>query len=137
MKYQKKGAAKEYSIPISLAVGLMAGWITTLLLSTVIATMIAGERLQEDSISITAVITIVLASFIAAMYTAKYAGRNKLGMCIVSGGLYYLSLLCCTALSFGGSYCGLGSGVLTIIGSATVAGLLSIRQKKHKTRYLK
>ncbi len=132
---KKKKMAASY--PVALGSGWIAGWIVTLLLAVIISVLIAGEQVQVRMLGPAAVITVVAATFAAASVAAKGAGEKRLVLSIAAGAIYYLSLLCCTALFFDGQFQGLGGAALTIMGTALVTGLLGSKKKTKKHRYAK
>lgn len=136
MPYQTK-TAKNVSIPVGLTLGWLAGVLVTLGTAVVVTSLIAGERTGEGVANTAAVAAMLLASFVGAMVTGGKIGNRRLVMCLASGGLYFVTLLCCNALFFDGSYQGLLAAALTILGSSLVAGLMGIRQKRQKKPHAK
>lgn len=136
MPYQTK-TAKNVSIPVGLTLGWLAGVLVTLATAVVVTSLIAGERTGEGVANTAAVAAMLLASFVGAMVTGGKIGNRRLVMCLASGGLYFVTLLCCNALFFDGSYQGLLAAALTILGSSLVAGLMGIRQKRQKKPHAK
>lgn len=127
---------QKTSIPLGLAFGWIVNLAITLLSAIFVSILVAGERVGENLITPAAVITVMIASFLGAIVAAKRVGQRRLIICLASGAIYYLSLLCCTALFFDGKYEGLGAAALTIIGCSAVAGLLGLRQKRQKMKGL-
>ena len=127
---------QKTSIPLGLALGWVVNLAVTLISAILVSVLVAGERVGENRIGLAAVITVVISSFCGAIVAAKRIGHRRMIICLASGAVYYLSLLCCTALFFDGKFEGLGAAALTIIGSSAVAGLLGIRQKGQKMKGL-
>ena len=134
MSYSLK---QKTSIPFGLAWGWIVNVAVTLISAIFVSVLVAGERVGENRIGLAAVITVILSSFCGAIVAAKRIGYRRMIICLASGGIYYLSLLSCTALFFDGAFEGLGAAALTIIGSSIVAGLLGVRQKGQKTKGLR
>lgn len=134
MPYQTK-TAKKVSIPVGLGLGWLAGVLVTLMAAVIATSLIAGEHAGEGVANTAAVAAVLCASFVGAMVAGGKIGNRRLLMCLASGGIYFVTLLCCNALFFDGSYQGLLAAALTIIGSSMVAGLMGIRQKRQKNRH--
>ncbi len=126
---------RKTSIPVGLALGWLAGVFVTLLTAVVATALIAGEHAGEESANTAAVAAVLVASFIGAMVAGGKIGSRRLVMCLASGGIYFLTLLCVNALLFDGHYEGLLAAALTTAGSSLVAGLVGNRQKRQKNRH--
>lgn len=137
MAYNSKKSPRHTSIPAALGAGWIVGWIITILMAVVITVLVAGQHVNESAITIAAVITITVASFMAAITASGKVAENRIAIWFASGAIYFISLLGCTALFFDGSYRGIGGAALTIACSSAVAGLLGMKQKKHKIHYSK
>lgn len=132
MPYKATTAAKSASIPVGLAMGLAASWIITIVMAIGITFLIAGERVGETFLAPAAVVTVLVATFAGALVAAKKADAGRLIVCLASGAIYFLSLLCCNALFFDGAYQGLVPALLTVVGASLVAGLMGLHQKGQK-----
>ena len=133
----KKRWAKGASIPFALLTGWITAWVTTMLLTLITTFLVAGEHISESAMAPAAVITISISALISATVAAENTAEKRMMVCLINGCVYFLSLICCTALFFDGTYQGIGSAALTVIGCSLVSGFLSIRQKRQKNQYLK
>ena len=80
-----------------------------------------------------AVVTVFLASASGAFVTAQFVGKQRLIMCILSGGCGYVILVGITALAFGGQYAGLGvTALMAVLGSMLVAAMGVLPEKGSK-----
>lgn len=132
MAYPNKQVAEKISVPLALLFGLMTGWGITIVLAVLITFMIAGEKLQMGLLPSLAIGTMLLSAFAGAWTAAGKAQSKRLIICLCSGALYYLSLLCCNALFLNGTYQGLTAALATVMGACLIAGLLGLRQKNRK-----
>lgn len=135
MSYRTKG--NNSSMPISLGIGLILAWMFTVAVGAIAAFLVAGERMPEDFIEPAAVITLCVSSFVGSMVAGGMMEQKRMIVCVVSGGIYYLSLICFNMLFFEGCLHGLLGAALTIMGSCVIAGLLQTRQKKQRIAYFK
>ncbi len=134
MPYQQKNKSKITQIAIGLAMGWGVAVITMLLVTILVATLVAGQKIEEGMIAPGAVAATILASFLGALFTVGKIGEKRMIYSLISGGIYYITLLCMNALFFEGTYRGLGAAALTITGSCVVVGLMGFRQKNHKNK---
>lgn len=132
MPYKTKTPTKSASIFAGLAMGLAVSWITTAVMAIGITLLIAGERVGETLLAPAAVVTVLLATFAGAWTAAQKVAVRRLIVCLAGGGIYFLSLLCCNALFFDGTYQGILPALLTVLGASLVTGLLGLHQKNRK-----
>lgn len=137
MSYQVKSKVNKSSIPVGLALGLGVNWLIMLVGAAVAAILIWGEKVDETALPTAAVAIMVLSCMVGTAAAARKAGLRRLPVCLASGGLYFLSLLCGNALLFDGSFRGIPAAALTILGCSLVVGLWGLRQKGHKLKGVK
>lgn len=137
MLYQKKGRTAKASMPVSLATGCVLAWVITIVIGAIVAFLVTGERVSEDFINPASVIALFASSFTCAMIAGGMVGQRRMIVCVISGGIYYISLICVNILFFDGSFRGLLGAALTVMGSCVIAGLLQTRQKKQRISYYK
>lgn len=51
-------------------------------------------------------------------------------MCLVAGGMYFVTLLSLGGILFGGTFTGVGTGMVTALGASTGVGLFALRGEK-------
>lgn len=116
----KKGRA--VSVPVGLGISLIITATTTISATAIIAIMISNETIKWTQVGFWIMAVLLISSFLggkAAIYTIK---TQRFLVSIMSGVLYWMFLLCITALLFGGKYGSLWeSGALIIAGSITAA----------------
>lgn len=127
--------SKKNALPVGLALGWLAAIGVTLAVAVAATGLIAKERIGESAASTAAVAAVLLSSFVGAMVTSGRIGSRRLVVCLASGGLYFVTLICCHALLFQGKYVGLPGSALTILGCCLVAGLLGVRSKQPRNRH--
>lgn len=122
----------------SMAGGLAIGWgvsaLITLLGAMITAYLLSAEMLQMSAAGYGAMIILLAASAAGAALSFRCIRRQRLVVCLVSGVIYYLSLLAMTALFFGGQYEGIGVTGLVVLGSSLAVGLMGLKGNSRKTR---
>ena len=117
--------------------GWLASALVTLLGAVIFAWLLNGERMQMASIGYGTMIILLAASALGALLAFRCVRRQRLVVCLLSGAVYYLSLLAMTALFFGGQYEGVGVTGLVILGGSLAVGLMGLKGEKrgYKRRY--
>ena len=118
----------------SMAAGLTFGAGTalaiTILGSAILAKLVDREWLEEGNVGYGVMGMLLLASYLAAMVSYGKIKRQRLLVCLSTGGIYFGLLLSITALFFGGQYSGVGVTALLIVCGATLAILPGFSQKR-------
>ncbi len=137
LSFAKKNTAS--SIPSGIAWGLVLSLIMTLVGVVVTAILLDKEWIKEEAVGYGAVITLMISTCAGAIMAAKRIKRLRMQMCLLSGGVYYVSLLIVTALFFGGQYEGMGVTALVVLGCAVATGFLGANGgiKKKTMRFKK
>ena len=128
MAMNRKVSGTATSVPAGLAIGAGISMGITILLAMIAATMADREILAEQSIGYAAMIILLAASIAGAAIAVGKIKRQKLLVCLASGGIYYLMLLSITALFFGGQYTGMGVTGLVILGGCGTVVLAGMGQ---------
>ncbi len=131
---KKKLTGRASSIPMGLVWSLLVSMGVTLLCCVALTSMIAGEHMPETAIGYGAMGTLLLASVSGALMAIWRVKHRYLLMCVCSGACYYLCLLCCTALFFGGQYQGMGTTALVVLGGSVLAALATVRKSGGRKR---
>lgn len=133
MAYSAK--MKKASVPAVLAGGLAISWVVTALVAAITATAVSAQWVGEEALGPGAVTAVLLGALAGSATAAKKAQSRKLLLAALSGGVYFISLLCCNALFFDGTYQGVFPAFLMTLGCGLVTGMGSTRQKRSKFRY--
>jgi len=126
----KINTGKAASIPGGLALGAGVSVAVTLVLSAIIAKLVQTEALQQDQIGYAVMILLITASCLGAAVAQGRVKHQRVLVCMLSGLIYYVILICITALFFGGQYTGFGVTGLLISGGAGTTALLCGRRKR-------
>ena len=116
------------SIPGGLAVGMTVGLIVTVLLSSLVAKLLQTGVLAQNQTGYAVMGLLLAASFAGAAVAQGRVKHRRRMICMLSGGIYYLSLLAITALFFGGQYTAMGVTALVVLAGCGTAALMCVRQ---------
>lgn len=135
MTLKKRG--KFTGMPAGLGMGLLTGMVISFVTIMVISTLIAGEKLEQQQAIYGSFVALLLGSFGGAWIAARIAEEKQMLVSIISGGIYFLVLMCITALFFEGMYENIWSTALLILGSSAAAGFAGIRKNNRGYRVKK
>ncbi len=114
-----------------MALGLAIGVGTALLIlgiSAMVITWLAlGERMPVSAIGYGVMVAHLLAVCIGGVIASNAIKHRKVFVCLIVGCVYFLCLIGCTAMFFGGQYQGMGVTALVIAGASGLTGLLMSR----------
>lgn len=140
MTGKRMGGGKASSMPMGLAVGAMISMGITVVLAGILAYFMGKEVMQENAAGVGSVVILLAASALGAMTSFYKIKHRRLMVCLLSGVIYYLLLLACTALFFGGQYQGMGVTGLVILGGCGVVALAGLKGEKrgnhHRKKYV-
>lgn len=130
----KRNQSKANSVPITIGVGLVLSLIITVLAAVLIAMMVISERMEPGHIYFGSAATLLLASFIGALYVVLMMGEKKLLFSMVTGGAYFLVLVCVSMLFFDGMIANVWQALILVIGGSFSAGIIKMNSKKTSYR---
>lgn len=130
----KRNQSKATSVPITIGVGLVLSLIITVLAAVLIAMMVISERMEPGHIYFGSAATLLLASFIGALYVVLMMGEKKLLFSMVTGGAYFLVLVCVSMLFFDGMIANVWQALILVIGGSFSAGIIKMNSKKTSYR---
>ena len=126
----KKLTTERTIIPLGLGIGLLISMLLTIAGTAVCAWLILAERIGESSIGLFATIMVILASAAGAFAAAYIVKKLRLPMCLLSGLCYFVTLLCTTALFFGGQFQGIGIGALAVLAGCVPIAFLPTKNSR-------
>lgn len=139
MVVNQKVTGTAASMPVGLTVGVLISVGMTLGGSMIAAWLVSAEKIPESGIGYAALVILLLSSALGALAAVKRIKRQRMVVCMLSGLCYYLVLLACTALFFGGQYSGMGVTALVVLAGAGTIGLLGLKgegnNKKRRRKY--
>lgn len=131
-KQKASGLAVSFPAGIAIGSGLSVGM--TVLMAMVLAWMMERELIRENSIGIASAVILIGSSAVGALVASGKIKHRRLLACMTAGAVYYLTLLCFTALFFGGQYQGMGITALTVCGGSAAAALLCLKGERRGLR---
>ena len=134
MVMNRKVTGKAMSAAGGIAVGTGAALLVSLIGAVMMAWLIGGEYLQESAFGYGAMLTLLVASMSGSWITAGLVKHQRLVMCLITGGVYFLLLLGMTAFFFGGQYQGVIPTALLVAGGCTAAALLGNMGQGNRTQ---
>lgn len=137
MVVDRKVTGTASSTPGGLALGWGVGMGITVLGAAVCAHLISKETIAGEGIGYCAMVIVLLSTVLGALVSAGKIKRRRLQVCLMSGAVYYATLLAGTALFFGGQYQGMGvTGLLVLAGCGVVIlmGMNGGKQRRPRKR---
>ena len=104
----------------------------SLALSALGAELVSREVIAETSIDALTAAILILSAACGALLAVTVTGHHRLPVCMLAGGIYFLSLLSCTALLFGGVYRAVGVSGLTVLGGCGAVVLLGLKESGNR-----
>lgn len=137
MVTNKKVFGKAMSLPAGIAIGGGAALVVTLFLAAGLTQLVLSERIDEGSIGYWASGALPACSALGALIAVGVIKRKRMQVCLLTGALYFITLLAINVLFFGGQFSGVGVTVLLILLGTGAVGLLGARGerrggKRHK-----
>lgn len=134
MTVNRKPTGTASTIPSGLAAGALIAAALTIFGSLLTAKLIDQEIIAWKSCGYAVLMILLVSSWAGATVSSERIKRQRLLMCLASGGIYLTLLLIATALFFGGQYSGVGETALLIFCGSMLSSLLGLRGKKGRIR---
>ena len=140
MTVNKRVTNTAVAMPRGVALGAVLSLLVTLAGAMIVAALVNRETIEESAIGYGAMVILLLASLSGTWLAVNRVKRQRMIVCGLTGAAYYLSLLACTALFFGGQYTGMGVTALVILAGCGTVALMGLRgngsgiKRQHKYR---
>lgn len=132
MTINRKATGTASTVPTGLTYGSLV-FAAMVLSGCVLATkLIEKEILDWNQSGYVVLVILLLSSWMGAMVSAAKIKRRRMAVCIGSGVVHLLLLLCATALFFGGKYSGVGETALLIFCGSMVAVFTGAQGKNRR-----
>ena len=130
MTVNRKVTGTAASIPRGLLIGNGISIALTVLLAGILAKLVSAEKLEWEQIGYGIMVLLFVSSATGTIAAVRAIKRQRLAVCLLSGGIYWLTLLAITALFFGGQYHGVVATGATILAGCGTVCLVGLRQKR-------
>ncbi len=135
MVVNRKPSGRTMSMAAGLALGGCISLVITLILSAVGAKLMDSQVIPEHGAGYLSLGILLLASILGAAVAYRKIRRQRLVVCMASGGIYYGILISMTALFFGGQYQGMGVTALVVLAGAGTTALVGMGQGRGHRGY--
>lgn len=125
-----KNTKFQPKILIALLIAGTIGFSVSLLISAIGSYLIEEEMVEEGAESVIVTLALLMGSISSAIIAVKRGQDNRLAMSLSGAGAYFLMLLCCGALAFGGIDSGVGVTVMMVLGSALIVWIFGLKGNK-------
>ena len=129
------GTAAPMALGITLGVGIAFAILGVS--AAVIAWLVLGEKMDISAVGYAVMVCHLLSVGVGGIAASGMIKHRKLAVCLSVGGVYYLSLIGCTAAFFGGQYQGMGVTAILVAAASGLAGWLTTRGKNNGTKRYK
>lgn len=123
MTGSQKNSGRAGSVPGGLALGAAVSASMTAAGTLLLAWMLNREVVKWEQIGYGILCMIMLSSYLGAKVSYGRIRRQRMMICVMSGGVYFAVLLSVTALFFGGQYEAVGVTALLVAGGCICAAL--------------
>ena len=118
--------------------GIGIGWGTsiaiTILGAAVSSWLLVCEKIGESNLGYVIAILLLVSSAVGALVASSVIRQKRILVCLISGSMYFLSMLGINALFFQGVYSGVGESALLILGGSFSVALLGLNNGKKPKR---
>lgn len=137
MAVKQSAQMKLGNIPKGIAIGLAVSMIWTLLGTAIAAWLLASEKIGEGSERYIILTLLLASSVLGALTSFGIIKQKRFPVCLISGGVYLLSLLAINALFFHGTYSGIVESTLVILAGVLSVVILGLKGDKKVKRMRK
>ena len=118
-------------LAVTLLMASMTGFIVTLGAAAIGSFLMAGEKVSESAESIIVALALLMGGLMSALFAVKRGQGSRLILSLAGAGGYFLLLLICGAVVFGGIRSGVGITVMMVLGSAFVVWVMGLKGNKN------
>jgi peptidoglycan/LPS O-acetylase OafA/YrhL len=127
-----RSTGKTMSVPGGLALSGAISMGITLLASLLLAKLLDSQTISWEQTGYWIMAMLFAAAFAGAKAAIGAIRRQRLVVTLMSAALYWGTLLCLTALFFGGNFDAVPETALVIIAGSGCAAMVSLPQKKRR-----
>lgn len=132
MTTMKKVKGTAISMPVGIVMGVALSALLTCGLAAVVTWLALEGKIEAEEVGYISLVMIVLSSMLGALLSAVKTKRRWMLVCFITGIAYYLTLLCITAIFFGGNYRGCGVTAMLVLIGSVCAGMLGLMKRRFR-----
>ncbi len=132
MVANRKVTGTSSTMLVGLATGVGGSLVITAAGSGLLAWLILGQKMPQSATGYGVMLLLLLASACGAWIAYRKIQRRRMLICGLSGVCYFVCLLACTALFFGGEYEAVGVTALVVLAGCLSVGLLGLAGKSRR-----
>ena len=128
-----KMRGKAGSLPSGLAMGAAVSIGITIFICGIGAMLVSAERIPQEQMGYCSVAALILGAMLGALTAWRKIQRQKMMICLLSGGVYFLLLVATSITFFDGRLQGMGVTLATIMTGSVIAVFMTnsgLKQKK-------
>lgn len=134
MAVKRNTQTKLVNIPKGIGIGLVVSIATTIIGAAIFSWLMATERIGEGSEGYLCVILLLVSGLLGSLVSNRMIQQKRLPMRLLSGSVYFLSLLAANVLFFEGKYQAVGQSALVILAGALSVAILGMKNTKNTKR---
>ena len=135
MVVNRKPTGTGKSMPMGLAIGWIVSMVITAVACGIITCLILNGKAGWEVMGYGAIIILFAASYAGAAVSCRMIMHRKLLVCILSGVIFYLSLIMATMLLCGGKMDSVWITALLTAGGTATAVLVHCAEKRGSVRH--
>lgn len=133
MTVNRKPTGMALSIPTGITIGILVSVFITLSTTFLGAKLVDAEIVSMDKVGYMVLTIIIISSWIGVMTASRKIKRRRILVSLLTGTIYFGTLLVVTGMFFGGQYSGVGETALLIF-CGSILGFISGRPSGNKRR---
>ena len=137
MKTANKVKGTAVSMPVGVATGTLVSLLTTGGASGLLTWLILNGKAPEASTGYITMGILLMSTILGTLLSAAKIKRRWMLVSCITGMLYFLALLSCTAIFFGGNYQGVGVSALVVLVGSLLTGFVGLKREKGHSRGVK
>ncbi len=125
------------SVPVAIGIGAAVSLEATLIISAIVAMLIASGKLSPQVTDYAVMIMIMASSLVGTLVSTSRVKSKKLIISVMTAAVYFIVLLCITALLFDGMYQGIPATAMVVFGGGLINVLLPAGRNNHARGYIR
>jgi len=132
MFVRKRRSNAPVSILVAVGIGVCCAVVFSMLVCALLASLITSGSISFQTTGGVVVVVQGISGMLGSWIAATVAKQQRLQVCLITAGMYFLCLLAMTALLFDGEYAGVVLSLMSVLTGGCIVALSGIRTKKEK-----